>query len=61
MLYKDRYGVYASAREASRISKEKKLRYIENSTDFKQAVIEKMEDGKKAMRKLKGNEVDTEI
>lgn len=53
--------MYASAREASRISKEKKLRYIENSTDFKQAVIEKMEDGKKAMRKLKGNEVDTEI
>ena len=55
--------MYASAigRDSSRISREKKLRYIENSTDFKQTVRERAEDGKKAIRKLKGDEPDTEI
>lgn len=63
MFYEDRHGVYAKGggREASRIAKEKKLRYIENSADFKQAVKGKVEDEKKAMRKLKGNEVDEDL
>jgi hypothetical protein len=63
LVYEDRYGVYAKGigREASRIGKEKKMRYIENSADFKQAVKGKVEDEKKAMRKLKGDEVDEDI
>lgn len=68
MLYEDRYsGIYASRaektllREGSRIAKEKKLRYIENSADFKQVVRGKVEDEKKALKKLKGNEADESI
>ena len=37
------------------------MRYIENSTDFKQAVRGKVEDEKKAMSKLKGNDPDESI
>lgn len=37
------------------------MRYIENSTDFKQEVRGKVEDEKKAMSKLKGNDPDESI